>query len=581
MSAHPFDNDPGLPRNLRLGNIPPELQYPLWTHPSVIDHAEEWQTIRDCIAGERTIKLKGQQYLKKLDSEMTNAEYSAFLDRAVFFNMTGRTVSALTGIIFHREPNVEKLPKRLEKRFKFPTRTNITFNAFLKKVCRELISMGRYGVLLDLDEGETATPAPYFTGYAAEHILDWQQEVIDSRLVTTEVVVREIREERGPFGTGKIAMTVIRRLVLEFNSARGKYEYVQYIYEGKDVHLAIETVVPRRIVPTRNGVPFERIPFVFLGAIDNTPEIDRSPVADIAGLNIAHYKSYAQLEHSRYYTAMPVFYAQVPSGAEERTYRVGSSVVWEVAPGEKPGILEMNGHGLNGLVAACEQKEDQISALGGRLMSNQTRSVAESDNSLKLKEGNERSILLNVVFSVAEGMTEMVQKWAYWAGEDNVETIEVGLNKEFLTDTLGARELRAVYAMYVEGIIPLTVMHHYLQKAEVIPDWMDIDQFKDLLANEDEFKNQPDVLARMKGYATAKDRREHLRALRELRNDEELTDVQRQKVTDALKIAEDKIASDEKKAKAAAEAAKATAKVAAQNQPKPGAPAPKPGGNNA
>lgn len=607
MSAHPSDLDPGLAgrkNHLRQGRLPIEMTYPLWTHPAVLDNVADWQQIRDCAKGERTVKAKGTEYLRPLD-EMDSGEYDAYLDRAVFFNMTGRTINALTGIVFNRSPQVTGIPKKLDKAFRLPTRTNVSFDAFLKKVCRELVTLGRYGVMVDLDVDEKVNAIPYFVGFSAENILDWQEIVIDGRLVPSEIVVREMREIRGSFGTAKKTMTTYRRLALEWAAERNDFVYVQYIYETEGVSLDVDTTIPRRIVPTRSGVPFNRIPFVFLGAIDNTPDIDRSPLADIASLNIAHYRSYAQLEHSRFYTAMPVFYAQVPQGNAERTYRIGSSIVWEVAPGEKPGVLEMNGHGLNGLIDACEQKEDQISALGGRLMSAQSRSTAESDNALKLKEGNERSILLNIVFSVSEGMTEVLRKWVWWAGVDNVDTVEVELNKEFLTDTLGARELRAVYAMYLDGVVPLTVLHHYLQKAEVIPDWMDVAQFKGLLDDESEFKNQPDVIASMKGYATAKDRTDARLARRELRTSEKLADttVEQQKTQAELareqmefdasdaeaerlhaeREAEKDRKSKEKQAAQAAAAAKAAAVAAAKAKPavapaakpaakKPGAP---------
>ena len=597
MSAHPYDNDPGLAGTRmtnHTGRLPIEYTYPLWTHPQVLENCEDWQLIRDCVKGERTVKAQARKYLPALD-EMTKDEYNAYLDRAVYFNMTGRTVSALTGIVFNRSAQVNGVPKKLEKAFRLPTRTNISFDAFLKKACRELITLGRYGVLVDLDTKETANAVPYFVGFSAEHILDWEQIVIDGRLVNSEIVVREMREVRGAFGEAKKVHTTYRRLVLEFSAERNDFIYVQYIYETEGVTLDVSTLVPRRIVPTRNGVPFNRIPFVFLGAIDNTPDIDRSPIVDIATLNVSHYRSYAQLEHSRFFTAMPVFYAQVPNSSKSLpTYRIGSSVVWEVAPGEKPGILEMNGHGLGGLVTACEQKEDQISALGGRLMSNQSRSTAESDNALKLKEGNERSILLNIVFSVSEGMTEALKVWVYWAGIDNVETVEVELNKEFLTDTLGARELRAVYAMYIDGVVPVTVLHFYLQKAEVIPDWMDVDTFKSLLSDESEFKNQPDVIAKMKGYNTAKDRTDARLTRRDMRNTETLTKQSEQQIQLNKELEDQRLAAEREEAEAqrAHEAAEAekdrkleekkaeeqrkTAEKTAQAQAKAAAAAPKP-----
>lgn len=548
MSAHPYDQDPGLVKaRYTTSSFPLEYSYPVWTNPQVLDFIEEWQTIRDCAAGERRIKEKGQDYLKPLQ-EMTREEYNGYLSRAVFFNMTGRTINALTGIVFNRDPQIKNLPKKLEKAFKAPTKNGISFEAFIKKVCRELITLGRYGVLVDMDK---SGGDPYFTGYTAENILEWQEININGRLVPCEVVVREMSQHRSPqFGGGRITVYTYRRLVLEWDSERDRIIYVQYVYTGDAATLDVTTTTPERIVPMRNGVPLNRIPFIPLGAIDNSYDIDRSPIADIASLNIAHYRSYAQLEQSRFFTAMPIYYVQTGNGNTQAEYKIGSSMVWEVAVGEKPGILEMNGHGLGGLVTACEQKEDQISALGGRLMSNQSRSTAESDNALKLKEGNERSILLNIVFSVSEGMTWLLQLWAWWAGVDKVDELAVELNKEFLTDTLGARELRAVYAMYIDGVVPITVLHHYLQKAEVIPDWMDVDQFKSLLADEGEFKNQPDVIAKMKGYNTASDRQNTLLTRRELRNTEELARQAEVKAAEDARLRQELMETQERQAAA-------------------------------
>ena len=47
-------------------------------------------------------------------------------------------------------------------------------------------------------------------------------------------------------------------------------------------------------------------------------------------------------------------------------------------------------------------------------------------------------------------------------------------------------------------------MFDYLRKFEVIPEWMDADEYKKLLENEEQFPNMVDVLARMKDFPDAK-----------------------------------------------------------------------------
>lgn len=474
--------------------------YPLWAHPDVFYWAPIWAMIRDCAAGEQQIKSKESYYLPPLD-EQSRDEYGNYLERAVYFNMTGRTVSALTGIVFQKYPKILQFPKREEENFRTPTRTGISFYSFLKMTTSEVLEMGRAGVLLDMDTAGKSVP--YFALYTAENILDWSLTEIEGRLVPTEIVLREINEIPRMFGASRTAKVVYRVLRLEVDQTTSKWVYHQYVYETSTLNADLTLIQPMIVTPTRRGQTFDRIPFRFIGSLSNTPEVDPSPLADIAQLNLAHYRAYAQLEHGRFYTAMPIYYAVSPNG-QSADYRVGSAVVWEVGVGETPGVIEFNGAGLKFLESSCSQKEDQIASLGGRLMGGHDRSVAESDNEVKLKEGNERSILLNAVMGINEAMTELTRLWLWWRDYDPAvaNQAEIELSTQFLMDTLGARELRAIYAMYKDGVVPVTVLHYYLQQAGAVPDWMAVEEFKTLLDKAEEFPNQPDVLARMRGFGS-------------------------------------------------------------------------------
>jgi hypothetical protein len=85
--------------------------------------------------------------------------------------------------------------------------------------------------------------------------------------------------------------------------------------------------------------------------------------------------------------------------------------VWEVPSGETPGILEFKGEGLKTLERALNEKEQQIAAIGGRLMPGMSKSTSESDNQSHLREANEQSLLLNVMMALEEGMTMLVRYW--------------------------------------------------------------------------------------------------------------------------------------------------------------------------
>ena len=504
-----------------------------FVHPEYQYWYRWWMMLRDTVIGEVEIKRKNEFYLPRMEG-MTDPEYAAYLDRAVFFNMTQRTLSGLQGTLFNRNPILSGMPEVLDT--SNMSKQGQTLNAFVKEAGREVLTMGRYGILVDMDQkGERP---PYLAGYLTENITDWTIEEIDGRFVVTEVILRELRLARPILNP--ISLTPAGRKLPRIPKAQQQYFsqdttvtraarrwlasyrvlrlepsnladplspriYRQYFHTSDKGDASPEGTPYYQTTPTWRGNPFSFIPFVFVGPYDNTPDIDKSPILDIVTLNHSHYKSYAQLEHGRYFTARPVYYTQVKQGDENASYTVGPSVVWEMEAGCKPGILEFNGSGLKTLENACNSKEDQIAALGGRLVGVERVSAGESNNQLKMKEANESALLLNVSNSLDTGFTSVLRWWAMWQDQPDeaVANITFETNKDFLLNQTGAREFRAIQMMYEGGVIPIAVLHDYLRRAEVVPDWMPLELFTKLLTDPNSFPNMADVQARQRGAPSA------------------------------------------------------------------------------
>ncbi len=491
-----------------------------------------WRTLRHVYVGEMEIKRHSERYLPKMQG-MTKEEYEAYLDRAVFFNMTTRTLIGMLGTMFNRNPVVENLPSTVDT--SNISKTNQSLMQFTREVAREVLHVGRYGVLVDMDE-EGRRP-PYLAGYTVENITDWTVREIDGRWTVTEIILRELRLARpvlnptslSPAGRPIAKMTAkqndvfsqdttvtraarrwiasyrVLRLEPDPDSTTGEYIYRQYYHTSDRGDASPEGTPFQSFTPTHRGKPFRYIPFVFFGAFDNTPDIEKPPLLDIVSLNVSHYKSYAQLEHGRFYTAMPVYYAQVPEGQNQGTYTLGPSVVWEVQAGDKPGILEYHGAGLKYLQDALDTKADQIAALGGRMVGIEKVSAGQSNNNVAMKENNEAALLLNVANALDTGMTALLRWAALWQDipPEAANTITFTTNKDFILNKSGAREFRALQMMYENGIIPVEVLFDYLRRAEVVPEWMNLAEFTAALRNPESFPNQADILAKQRGAPSA------------------------------------------------------------------------------
>lgn len=495
----------GTPRQRMARSL---TSYPQWVHPDYSYWYAEWMMIRDVCEGEKAIKEADTTYLPMLDG-MDAAEYEAFKTRATFYNFTGRTAGAMTGAIFRRQAQYNGFNDKLRKNLENMTKDSRSFTTFAMEVAEEVIKLGRCGVLLDLPADPTTEPKPYMAMYTAEQIVDWTEEIINGRLVPTRIVLREYELIRDPRLLAPTWVPTYRLLSLTGGV------YTQKVYKANDPSSAVEITITddflrETVVPRVRGNTLNYIPFQFFGAMSNVVDIEKPTMFDIARLNVSHYNSYAALEHGRFFTGFPIYHVEAPPGSGETDgeFEIGSSRVWVTPAGARPGILEMNGQGLKFLVEALDVKEQQAASLGGRMMGIRGQAVSESDNQLKISERNEQSVLLKITMSLDAGFTRLLRWWAkmYDMPAEQADNLTIEFNKDFLFDGVGAREFRAIHAMYKDGVIPIDIVYHYLRKSAVIPDWMNLEEFKKLLNSMESFPNNADVAAKKEGFADAKSR---------------------------------------------------------------------------
>ena len=144
-------------------------------HPVYVEHAPQWSIVRDCAAGSDAVKARKTKYLPMLDSHHAKPEkYTDYLQRALFYNATGRTIQGLAGGIFQKAPSVEAF-NALEDT-KDITLTGEPLEMFALKTTKEYLTTGRYGILVDMSSEEAVSPRPYWCGYDAESIINWRFE---------------------------------------------------------------------------------------------------------------------------------------------------------------------------------------------------------------------------------------------------------------------------------------------------------------------------------------------------------------------------------------------------------------------
>jgi hypothetical protein len=556
-------------RSVRREQVKPELMsLPAWVHPEVAYWYPEWKKIRDAASGEKDIKAEGQRYLPRFEG-MTDGEYDTYLDNATYYNFTGRTLGALKNAIFRRRARLDGIPERFKKRLERISRAGSSFTIFSKFTAHEILGMGRFGVLVDMPKGPATEPQPYLVGYLAENILDWDADEDPetgrerARRWTLREWVLSPPDGNNP-GSARNYFARYRTLSLEAVPPYNGLVYTQRVNEPSTTADATLDLSVAPVVPLRRGAPIPFIPFRIFGAVDSSIGVETPPMLDIVQLNLSHYRSYAHLEHGRVYTGFPIYNVETSASGESGEYELGPNRVWETPAGCQARVLEMNGQGLKFLENALHQKEAQAASLGGRMIGVTPQSVSESDNQLKMKDRNEASILLDVAHALDAGATQIMRWWTWLSGgsQEESDAVEVEFNKDFLLDSIGAREFRAIQSMYKDNIIPIEVLYEYLRKAEVVPDYMTLEEFKRLLLTKTSFPNQPDFEARKRGFPDRKSELQEERASDELEFEEEQADQERT-------MERERAAAQERATRLAAQQ---TRQQQQQNQNQPGGP---------
>jgi hypothetical protein len=435
-------------------------------HPDYLRLKDTWKKCRTVVQGTEAVKAAGTAYLPKLGGQ-DEREYAAYVQRANFFAATKKTVEAMEGMIFAKEP-VIKAPTSALVDIKSITSDGNSLVSFAKKITNEQITCGRYGVLVDADE---AGQKVYLTGYVTESIINWRTVKVKGEDVLVMVVLMETVQDYSadPFA-GK-SSEQIRVLKLAREEGGDQPVYIQEIWikksaselrEGESKFKLFKT-----IVPTQRGVKMQFIPFLFIGATDLTPAPDEPPISDLAEVNLSHYRSSADLEHGRHFTALPTPWA---AGFDSKNgeLKIGSTTAWlSDDPQAKCSFLEFTGQGLGALSTALEEKQGQMAVLGARLLEAPKPSVEAAD-SQKIRKSSESSILATLVDMLDDGLERVVKWLLEWAGVTGEVSVE--LNRDFSQLLLDTTMLSGLLSAFQQNAISYNTLFTIFKRAGIIPE---------------------------------------------------------------------------------------------------------------
>lgn len=453
----------------------------------------KYSMIRDCIEGQSAVKYKRSEYLPIPNSEDTSGDnqsrYEAYLTRAVFYGVTGRTLRGLVGQIFLRDP-IYVIPPLLNI-LEFDTNgEGLDLIQLSKKICTYVMAYGRCGIFIDYPSTSESTSRqdlldgsirPIIKVYEPWNIINWRTVVVGAQKLLSLVV---LKEEYDIEDDGFETVTDIQWRVIRLTG------------DGCIVEIWRDTSNGREIVSSyrlcdHTGDEMHEIPFRFTGSETNDSEIDAPPMYDMSILNIAHYRNSADYEESCFITGQPTLWI---SGLNEtwwedvlnKQVRMGSRGAIPLPSEAEAGLLQS----LPNIMPfeAMAHKERQMVAIGAKLI--EQRNIERTATETEIEFASDNSVLTTVSKNASTNILWALQRAASFAGTEPT-SIEFELNSNFDITAMTSEELRIMVETWMNGALAFSEIRTALKRSNlaVLTDEdaiAEIEKYKDLIV-----QNQP------------------------------------------------------------------------------------------
>lgn len=450
--------------------------------PEYEDMLPDWQLVADVTAGTRAVKEKGDEYLpwpvpKNVDASHENEErYAAYLQRAVFYAVTKRTLYGLTGEVFRKDPVIEytdagTMPMVVADL----DGMGVTAVQHARRTLMDVLGKGRALLFVDYtssDQG-TVTRQDQITGgsrptvvrYDAESIINWRSKAVGSENRLSLVVIHENHQLDTDDETFE---PVIEERWKELRLTEDNVYIVRH-WKWDEAREEFYQDGPT-VTPTKaNGTTFDFIPATFVGSMNNDPVVDQPPMLDLATLNIAHYINSADHEESVFICGQPTPWV---SGLTEEwakdiigeQIQLGSRKLLPLPENGSAGMLQAD---PNTMVAeAMKHKEEQMVKLGAKLVEAVT--VARTATDAMISEASENSILSTSAGNVSQAYTTaFAYVYEFLGLEFDPETTFMELSKDYEVHKLSAQEQQQLVASWMAGAITDSELRDNFRRAGI------------------------------------------------------------------------------------------------------------------
>jgi hypothetical protein len=455
-------------------------------HKLYVKNKDIRKLVRDCVAGSDAIKTArrtdsteqggiynsmGSQYLpvpNPNDDSIENQDrYAAYRARATFINFTGYTKDGLMGMVA-RKPTEIDLDASIKYAELNVNGSGLTLQGMTQSVIGNLLETGQDGLLVDFPmsaggtQMQTLGLRAIIKQYPAESIINWRVETIDS--IDTVVMVALAEEVTRVAADGFSVDDVTYTRVLCLNEDG---DYIQKLYNEHDELLVNEAGESDIFIKKADGSNWKEILFVAVGSENNDLIPDKSPLYDVAEINIGHYRNSADFEESSFLVGQPTpVFSGLNEGWVKNVMKGGIQI------GSRAGVLlPENGSAMllqaseNQMPSAgMDRKEEQLVKIGAKIISD--KGGVETAEASRIKFAGQNSKLGLVIINT-ELAFEQCFLWMMGFQGSTGENV-FNINKQFYEATVDPQLLIANMQLLDRQVIAKTDVRRMMRKGGLI-----------------------------------------------------------------------------------------------------------------
>lgn len=444
---------------------------PAAQHPLFAKYNPLWEQIDDIVNGENLKKYLVR--LNPLDESQENEKRNEqYYTRAIFYAIAGWTVSGMVGTMF------TKWPKFMVPDSLLYMRENVngggeSIYQQSQSVAAEIVKNSRAGLAVTFPptdgaisqaQKESGEFIPTIHEYKPSQIINWTQSTKGSKTFLSLVCTSEVEFKEVDFE--HIATPIIRERRLD----EAGY-YFERIWEEVVVKGGVKEWVPRPEVYPKDGKGnlLTEILFVFVGAVSNTPAVDKPLMKEIAHINIGLYRNSADFEDNVWYLGQAQAWM---SGIDQNhvdlmkknNMYIGSRTLLGVPAGGQFGIEAAPENPL--VLAAMKEKIAMMIGLGARFLSpgSAVKTATQVEGDLAMQH----SVLSLAAANISEAYTKCLKWCMLLLGEDAPDDLQYTINQDFVKATCDAQMLQQMVASWFQGALPASDLWAWMRKNEFI-----------------------------------------------------------------------------------------------------------------